>query len=163
MGLHGASFSAGPQPLPYPGGRARPARPSQSSSRVHLMRLSNDLMHFLAALIKLNQALMRLSPSGLFLLDELSRDAHLRSRGGPWAGEAADGMLSRREWQRLRGAVLQVTTGLQACRLRGRGCQAGETSPTGPSAPHPVGPWWPEEGWRQAGCSGPGFPAAQWG
>lgn len=87
---------------------ARPDCPSRMlpPGCISLIRLFNDLMHILAASIKLNQVIMRLSFFGLFFPRRtfLGRGAHLRSleralgcRGWAAGGRIAAGMLSSGE------------------------------------------------------------------
>lgn len=92
-------------PPPHPSPGQTPCRSSVLPPEcIYLIRLSNDLMHILAASIKLNQVIMRLSFFGLFFppISFLGRGAHLRSLGRTpgcqgWAkgGRIAGALLSR--------------------------------------------------------------------
>ena len=76
---------------------ARPARPIPIPPPEHisLKRLSNELMHILAASIKLNQAIRRLPFFGLAFVGELPWEEELTSEawGGPW------GVWGSRPWE----------------------------------------------------------------
>lgn len=83
--------------------QASPLQQDKPPGCISLIRLSNDLMHFLAATIKLNQVLMRLPffrfALVLFWMHFPEETALLRSLGRPLciSQGGRDGMLGRRQ------------------------------------------------------------------